>query len=131
MDNEDSSTLFPVINPRKGPLHYSALFSNHDDDQVGSSPGLTESSPLAQHPCQESVAPAEGDEGADELLSAFDRPSERDTEYTFLTLVPRSQLIDACKKWKVASYGRKDEIVRRLFHGMESSLPLRVRRVHL
>jgi hypothetical protein len=34
----------------------------------------------------------------------------------------RAQLVASCKTFKVGSYGRKEEIVHRLFHGVESSL---------
>jgi hypothetical protein len=91
------------------------LFSNLSDDQVGLSPGLTESDSLAQPPYQDAVAAADDDEDADEMLGASDRPSERDVVYIFLTFIPRSQLVNACEKWKVASYGRKYEIVPGVF----------------
>jgi hypothetical protein len=66
------------------------------------------------------VAP-EGD-GVDELLGPFETPSERDVEFTFVAYASRAQLVASCKTFKVASYGRKEEIIHRLFHGIESSL---------
>jgi hypothetical protein len=69
----------------------------------------------------DSAAAPEGDK-VNDLLGPFESPSERDVAFKVLVYASRAQLVPSCKNFKVRSYGRKEEIVDRLFHGVESSL---------
>jgi hypothetical protein len=65
----------------------------------------------------DSAAAPEG-YNVNDLLGPFESPSKRDVAFTFLGYASRAQLVASCKNFKVGSYGRKEEIVHRLFHGV-------------
>jgi hypothetical protein len=55
------------------------------------------------------------EESLDDILGAFESPSERYKAFTFLQRANRSQLAAACKLWRTGSYGRKEGIFLRIF----------------
>jgi hypothetical protein len=82
------------------------------NSDVGRAVALTENT--GQHDHEESL---------DDILGAFESPSERDKAFTFLQCANISQLTAACKLWRTGSYGRKEAIVIRLFSAIENSVP--------
>jgi hypothetical protein len=63
------------------------------------------------------------EESLDDILGAFESPSEREKAFTFLQCANRSQLTAALKVWRTGIYGRKEAIVLRLFSAIENSVP--------
>jgi hypothetical protein len=115
---DDISSLPALVPPYSGPI-FATLdpVESARDDSTSCPVVVSTEAPAVP---DSAVAP-EGD-GVDELLGPFETPSERDVAFTFVAYASRAQLVASCKTFKVASYGRKEEIIHRLFHGIESSL---------
>jgi hypothetical protein len=112
---DDISSLAP---PYSGPIFATLVPMESARDDSTSCPAVVSTEVPA---ISDSAAAPEGD-NVNDLLGPFESPSERDVAFTFLGYASRAQLVASSKNFKVGNYGRKEEIVHRLFHGVEFSL---------